>query len=239
MDPLALLPYALAAAGGRVDGHDVTALVAAGVTLLQRSAPLVRALAGRRSAVFLPPGAAWLVALAASDGRAILVLDPRDVAASGTPGAPPATQLEPTLEATLSATLKAHDIGAVFTNRALLPLMPPDVPYVLLDDAPRRARVCANGRDSDVDLGTHFALDLIGDTNGGGSPEECLRFARSGEVLTHADILGAGRMAMQALRLTPVHRTAWPAVPASLEQFAQGVVAPLLVGGVVETGGPA
>ena len=231
MDPLALLPYALAAAGGRVDGHDVTALVAAGVTLLQRSAPLVRALAGRRSAVLLPPGAAWLVALAASDGRAMVVLDPRDAAASGTTGAPP--------EPTLIATLRAHDIGAVFTNRALLPLMPPDVPYVLLDDAPRRARVCANGRDSDVDLGTHFALDLIGDTNGEGSPEECLRLARNGAVLTHADILGAGRRAMHELRLTPVHRTAWPAVPASREQFAHDVVAPLLVGGAVVTDGPA
>jgi len=234
MDPLALLPYALAAAGGRVDGHDVTALVAAGVTLLQRSAPLVRALAGRRSAVLLPPGAAWLVALAASDGRAMVVLDPLYAAASGTTGAPPAIQLEPTLE----ETLKAHDIGAVFTNRALLPLMPPGVPYVLLDDAPRRARVCANGRDSDVDLGTHFALDLIGDTNGEGSPEECLRLARNGEVLTHADILGAGRRAMHELRLTPVHRTVWPAVPASREQFAHDVVAPLLVGGAVETGRP-
>lgn len=231
MDPLALLPYALAAAGGRVDGHDVTALVAAGVTLLQRSAPLVRALAGRRSAVLLPPGAAWLVALAASDGRAMVVLDPRDAAASGTTGAPP--------EPTLIATLRAHDIGAVFTNRALLPLLPPDVPYVLLDDAPRRARVSANGRDSDVDLGTHFALDLIGDTNGEGSPEECLRLARNGEVLTHADILGAGRSAMHELRLTPVHRTVWTAVPASREQFAHDVVAPLLVGGAVETGGPA
>ncbi len=231
MDPLALLPYALAAAGGRVDGHDVTALVAAGVTLLQRSAPLVRALAGRRSAVLLPPGAAWLVALAASDGRAMVVLDPRDAAASGTTGAPP--------EPTLIATLRAHDIGAVFTNRALLPLLPPDVPYVLLDDAPRRARVCANGRDSDVDLGTHFALDLIGDTNGEGSPEECLRLARNGEILTHAEILDAGRSAMRELRLTPVHRTVWTAVPASREQFAHDVVAPLLVSGAVETGGPA
>lgn len=234
MDPLALLPYALAAAGGRVDGHDVTALVAAGVTLLQRSAPLVRALAGRRSAVLLPPGAAWLVALAASDGRALLVLDPLDAAASGTTGAPPATRLEPTM----GATLKAHDIGAVFTNRALLPLMPPDVPYVLLDDAPRQAWVCANGRDSDVDLGTHFALDLIGDTHGEGSPEECLRFAKSGEVLTHAEILGAGRRAMHELRLTPLHRRVWTAVPTSREQFAHDVVAPLLVGGAVETGGP-
>lgn len=224
MDPLALLPYALAAAGGRVDGHDVTALVAAGVTLLQRSAPLVRALAGRRSAVLLPPGAAWLVALAASDGRAMVVLDPRDAGASRAMDAP------------LTTPLDAQGIGAVFTNRALLPLVPSDLPYVLLDDAPRHARVYANGRDSEIDLGTHFALDLIGDTNGGGSLEECLRLARSGDVLTHADILEAGRRAMHEHRLTPVHRTVWTTVPASLDDVAQWVVAPLLVGGVVETG---
>jgi hypothetical protein len=220
MDPLALLPYALAAAGGRVAGHDVTALVAAGVTLLQRSAPLVRALAGRRSAVLLPPGAAWLVALAASDGRAMVVLDPHE--AASTP---------------LDALLETQGIGAVFTNRALLSLVPSDVPYVLLDDAPRQARVCANGRDSEVDLGTHFALDLIGDSNGDGSPEECLRLARRGDALTHADILGAGRRVMHERGHTPLHRAVWTAVPASLEDFVQCVVAPLLVGGGVEPGG--
>ena len=51
-DPLALLPLALAAGGGRIgvagDEHllDAQQLVAAGLTLLQRSAPLVRALSG-------------------------------------------------------------------------------------------------------------------------------------------------------------------------------------------------
>jgi hypothetical protein len=158
----------------------------------------------------------------------MVVLDPRGVAASGAKGAP--------ADALLTAQLVAQDIGAVFTNRALLPLVPSDVPYVLLDDAPRHARVCANGRDSEIDLGTHFALDLIGDTNGGGSLEECLRLAHSGDVLTHADLLEAGRRAMRELRLTPVHRTVWTAVPASLDDVAQWVVAPLLVGGVVETG---
>ena len=51
-DPLALFPLALAAGSGRigavgVDVFDAPQLVAAGLTLLQRSAPLVRALANR------------------------------------------------------------------------------------------------------------------------------------------------------------------------------------------------
>ena len=60
-DPLALLPLALAAGAGRVGvagadagDYDAQQLVAAGLTLLQRSAPLVRALSGRRAAILLP-----------------------------------------------------------------------------------------------------------------------------------------------------------------------------------------
>ena len=50
-DPLALLPLALAAGAGRIGVagdalYDAPQLVAAGLTLLQRSAPLVRALGG-------------------------------------------------------------------------------------------------------------------------------------------------------------------------------------------------
>ena len=52
-NPLGLLPIAIAASGGRVDGFEAQQLVAAGLTLLQRSAPLVRALSGRRSAILL------------------------------------------------------------------------------------------------------------------------------------------------------------------------------------------
>jgi hypothetical protein len=44
MTPLSLLPLALAAGGGRVDQYETQQLVAAGLTLLQRCAPLVRAL---------------------------------------------------------------------------------------------------------------------------------------------------------------------------------------------------
>ena len=61
-DPLSLLTLACAAAGGRVDDYEAAQLIAAGVTLLQRSAPLVRALSGRRSAILLPTSHAFLTA---------------------------------------------------------------------------------------------------------------------------------------------------------------------------------
>ena len=65
-DPLALVTLAVAAAGGRYADHDTGALVAAGHTLLRRSAALVRALGGTGSAVALPPGGAWLTAWSTS-----------------------------------------------------------------------------------------------------------------------------------------------------------------------------
>src|SRR5919107_1181619 len=76
-DPLALLPLALAAGGGRVDQYETQQLVAAGLTLLQRCAPLVRALQGRRAAVLLPTSPAFVTALAACvpDGTTTGLLD--------------------------------------------------------------------------------------------------------------------------------------------------------------------
>ena len=73
--PMDTLALRLAAADGSVDGIPVRRLVAAGFTLLQRSAPLVKALGARRSGVWLRPSPAWVVALAASDGRGAVLLD--------------------------------------------------------------------------------------------------------------------------------------------------------------------
>ena len=80
-DPLALLPLALAAGGGRIgavggDAFEAGQLVAAGLTLLQRSAPLVRALSGKRSAILLPTSPHYLTALAASEGRGAVLVNP-------------------------------------------------------------------------------------------------------------------------------------------------------------------
>ena len=75
-NPLALLPLAVAAGGGRVNEFEAQQLVAAGLTLLQRSAPLVRALSGRRSAILLPTSPAFFTALAASEGRGAVLVNP-------------------------------------------------------------------------------------------------------------------------------------------------------------------
>ena len=75
-DPLALLPLAAAAGGGRVDGFEAGQLVAAGLAVLRRSAPLVRALSGRRAAILLPTSHQFLTALAASDGRGAVLMNP-------------------------------------------------------------------------------------------------------------------------------------------------------------------
>src|SRR5690606_11175320 len=75
-DPLSLVPLALGAGGGHVDDLPESQLTAAGLTLLQRSAPLVRALAGRRSAILLPTSPQFIVALAASEGRGAVLVNP-------------------------------------------------------------------------------------------------------------------------------------------------------------------
>ncbi|MBW7935238.1 MAG: hypothetical protein H3C62_16850, partial [Gemmatimonadaceae bacterium] len=99
-NPLSLLPIALAAGGGAVDALPAARLVAAGFTLLQRSAPLVRALAGKRGALLLPPSPAVLTALAACDGHGAVLLP-----AQGD-------------REHLTALFDAAGVGAVFTTRA-------------------------------------------------------------------------------------------------------------------------
>lgn len=211
MDPLALVPYAIAAAGGRTDGVDNSQLVAAGLTLLQRSAPLVRALAGRRSALLLPPGPAWIVALAASDGHGAVLLAPDQGARE--------------------QELSAWNVGAVFTISPLSEGLPPGTPHVLLDDAPRRATVVTTDRVQEVDLGSHFALDLVGDMDGPGSPEECVLFAATGHAASHRQVIDAARDAMRSEQFTPVDRTVSTVAPRSLDELALGMLAPLLAGG--------
>src|SRR6478752_10527741 len=95
---------------------DAQQLVAAGLTLLQRSAPLVRALSGRRAAILLPTSPAFLTALAACEGRGAVLINP--------------------LAAPAEIAFQCSDanVGAIFTISAFVPRLPPDLPYVLLDD---------------------------------------------------------------------------------------------------------
>src|SRR3954467_6785919 len=99
-DPFSLLALAAAAHGGRIDEFETQQLVAAGLTLLQRSAPLVRALSGRRSAILLPTSPQFFVALAASEGRGAVLINPL------------ASRYE------IAHQIADANVGAVFTNSA-------------------------------------------------------------------------------------------------------------------------
>ena len=155
-DPLGLFPIAIAAGGGHVDGFEPQQLVAAGVTLLQRSAPLVRSLHRRRSAILLPTSPAFLTALAASDGRAAVLVNPL----SSRPE--------------IAYQIRDANVGAVFTTSELADRLPPGIATVVLDDAPATARVLVDGATRTVDLGSHVGLTLEGEADAAPSSEEAV-----------------------------------------------------------------
>jgi long-chain acyl-CoA synthetase len=223
-DPFAVLPLALASGNGRVDTLEAQQLVAAGFTLLQRSAPLARALSGRRSAVLLPTSPAFLTALAASDGRGAVLVNPLAAAPE------------------IAYQLAEADVGAVFTTSALAGKLPDTVARVLLDDAPRSARVLAGGASSDVDLGSHHGLLLEGDATVEGRDEEAAVVYTSamagwplGAILTHRNLLANARSTIDAMDLSAGDHT-FAALPWShLFGLVVTGIAPLLAGARVTT----
>jgi long-chain acyl-CoA synthetase len=224
LDPLSLLPLSLAAHGGRVDEFEVQQLVAAGLTLLQRSAPLVRALAGKRSAILLPTSPQFFVALAASEGRGAVLVSP--------------------LAAPYEIAHQVADagVGAVFTNAALAAALPPDLPRVLLDDAPRRATVVANGTAREIDLGSHVGLSLEGDPDAPGSDEEATIVYTSamagvplGAILTHRNLLTNARSTMAATANSSGDRVLALLPFSHLFGLTVTASAPLLAGGTIVT----
>jgi long-chain acyl-CoA synthetase len=221
-DPLALLPFACAARGGRVGDAAAVDLVAAGTTLLVRSAPLVRALAGRRAGILLPPGEGFLTALAASEGRGAVLINPL------------AAPLE------IAYQLADADVGAVFTTSALAGRMPEGVVHVLLDDAPRSARVSAGGSVRDIDLGSHVGLQLEGDPDAPGREEEAAIVYTSamagrplGAILTHRALLHNARATLDATGMTSSDRVLAVLPHAHLFGFTATLVSPLLAGAAV------
>ena len=189
-DPLGLFPIAIAAGGGHVDGFESQQLVAAGLTLLQRSAPLVRALQRRRAALLLPTSPAFMTALAASEGRGAVLINPL------------ASSFE------VAHQLHDADVGAVFTTSELADRVPAGVATVLLDDAPSTARVLVDGVSRVVDLGSHVGLTLEGETGAPGSHEEAAVVYTSalagvplGARLSHANLLSNARATIEAGRM--------------------------------------
>jgi long-chain acyl-CoA synthetase len=189
-NPLAVLPYAIGAHGGTVDGISAASLVGAGLTLLQRSGELVRRLYGRRAGILLPTGPEFLVALAASDGRGAVLLNPLCSARE------------------IAAQIDDAQVGVVFTLAILAPMLPPSLPVVLLDDAPGQATLLLDGGARTIDLGSHVGLDLAGDREAPGSDEEAVVVYTSamagralGAILTHRNLLANGHSTVAASAL--------------------------------------
>ncbi len=201
MDPLGLLPYALAAGGGRVDGHEASALVASGFTLLQRSLPLVRALGTSAVAVRPERWTDFVVALAASDGRGLRVVSSH-----------------------------GGQDGFLFPDRSEAALS------VDLRVAPLQATVATAQHTQVVDLGSHFGLDLIGDTETAGREEPCLALGDQAAWISHRQLLHDARAAMATHAFTPVHRTLVCTPFTDYNGLVHGVLAPLLAGGAVLSG---
>jgi len=223
-DPLSYLPYALASGRGTVDGYEAQQLVAAGLTLLQRSARLVRALAGRRAAILAPTGPAFLTGLAACEGRGAVLVNPL------------ATPAE------IAHQLAEANVGAVFTTAALATRVPETVTRVLLDEAPRTAHVVHDGHATSVDLGAHFGLDLEGDPDVEGAREECAVVFTSamagrplGAILTHRNLLANARATIVAAAQTRDDHVLALLPWAHLFGLTVTAVAPLVTGARVTT----
>ena len=223
-DPLALVPLAAAAHGGRIDDIPAHQLVAAGLTLLQRCAPLVRALSGKRSAILLPTMPAYLTALAASDGRGAVLINPL--------AAPPEIEHQ----------LRDSNVGAVFTIESLAGKLGADVPRLLLDDAPRSCRWLDGTAAREVDLGSHMGFDLAGDPDVPGRDEEAAIVYTSamagtplGAILTHRNLIANAIAAREAAALDDRDHSLALLPFAHLFGLTVTLLAPLLVGGRVTT----
>lgn len=223
-NPLAYLPLALAGANGELNGVSARRLVSAGVALLQRSAPLVRALTGHRSAILLPPSPELIVALAASEGRAAVLLEPSASAQA------------------LEESLRRHDVAAVFTRAALAERLPSGIPVLLLDEAPDRATWQEGGARRTIDLAWHGGLHLTGEADEPGADEEVL-VAYDGDELgealgtpiTHRRVMASAVATGVRERLAGRDHTLTIAPSPTLFALVAGVLAPLMLGGRVTT----
>ncbi|MGH9884607.1 MAG: AMP-binding protein, partial [bacterium] len=96
-------------------------------------------------------------------------------------------------------------VGAVFTIAAYAEQLPSGTPFVLLDDAPRSARVVSGGVSRDVDLGSHVGMRIEGDPDAMGRDDEAAIVYTSamagtslGAILTHRNLLANARSTVVA-----------------------------------------
>jgi long-chain acyl-CoA synthetase len=214
----------MAARGGTVDDFEVQQLVAAGLTLLQRSAPLVRSLSGRRAAILLPTSPAFFTALGACEGRGTVLINPL--------AAPPEILHQ----------VSDASVGAVFTTSTLAAGVPAGIARVLLDDAPRTATVVVDGVSREIDLGSHVGMSLEGDADAPGRDDEAAIVYTSamagiplGAILTHENLLANARSTVAAAANTSDDRVLAVLPFAHLFGLTVTAAAPLLAGGRVVT----
>ena len=134
------------------------------------------------------------------------------------------------------------NVGAIFTTSAFAARLPDGCPMVLLDEAPGRARVIADGRTQEVDLGSHHGLLLEGERDAPGRDEEAAIVYTSamhgtprGAVLTHRNLLANARSTIEALGDTADEHVLALLPFAHLFGLTVTASAPLLAGGRVTT----
>ena len=220
-NPLSLISLAAAARGGSIDETDARLLVAAGVTMLQRCAPLVRELARGRGAVLLDNSAAYLVALAACEGRGAVLLDPQRGAED------------------IARELDKTDGRVVFTVERYAAVVREGAAVVLLDELPGHVVFVHGIERRRVDVGSHFGLYIEGDEETEGSDEEAIvapdKAGGAFRSFTHRELLEAARGVLHAAALGEGDE-----VPALLpfheaHGLTAGLIAPLLAGAHVVT----
>jgi long-chain acyl-CoA synthetase len=220
--PFSLLSFSTAAGGGRFDDVEAQELVAAGLTLLQRAPALVRALHRHRVGILLPTTPSFLTALAAAEGRGAVLINPL--------AAPPEVAFQ----------IADAGIGAVLTIEALATKVPDGVMRVLLDGAPRRAQLIADGRTTEIDLGSHLGLPIEGELDVPGRDEEAVIVYTSamggvprGAILTHRNLLANARATVTAAQLSRDDRTLALLPFSHLFGLVVSGLAPALAGGQV------
>lgn len=189
--------------------------------MLQRCAPLVRELGSGRGAVLLPNSAAYLVALAACEGRGAVLLDPRGSAEE------------------IARALEETQARVVFTVESCAGVLGEGVPRVLLDELPGHVAFVHGPQRRRVDVGSHFGLEIEGEEESDGSDEEAI-VAREGAAqffgsFTHRELLEAAREVVSAAGFE-----AEDEVPALVSfhdarGLTSGLIAPLLAGARVVT----
>ncbi|HEU6451763.1 MAG TPA: AMP-binding protein [Gemmatimonadaceae bacterium] len=220
-NPLSLISLAAAARGGSIDGIDSRQLVAAGVTMLQRCAPLVRELAAGRGAVLLENSPAYLVALAACEGRGAVLVDPNA----------PAEEMERVLEET--------GARVVFTVERCAGSLGEGVARVLLDELPGHVVFEHGPQRRRVDVGSHFGLEIEGEDESMGSDEEAVVARETAGApfrsYTHRELLAAARGMVSAAGIEEGNEVSASVPFHEARGLAYGLLAPLLAGARVVT----